>query len=836
MSPMASEEIQPETGPLKSLDKLHASEDWTRIRDRYFQDGDAAAVQQELTAAIDRMSIAAFKATLGAVFPRQVAMLAVGGYGRRELFPYSDVDIMILLENESQTPTIKETLSEFMRLLWDAGLRLSHSVRTIQECVEVHEGNIELNISLLDRRFLAGDSETHAKLEAKTPLFLTKHGPRLARALCQMTRTRHTKFQDTLFHMEPDIKETPGGLRDLHFINWLAMLRPDQNSDVSLEKAVAFIGSLRCFLHYRAGRDRNVLDFETQDRIAEQPFSTEKTPELWIREYFTHARVIYREAMRRLDAAEKTETGLFGSFRDMRSRFSTTEFTVSRDRVFLKNPATLTSDPGIVLRLAEFVGRHGVPPATETERRLETAKNAFARWCAEPKPLWKSMKAVLSTPYPARALRVLQNTGLLEILFPEWNTVLSLVVRDFYHRYTVDEHTLVCIEQLETLRGTTDSGKQRFANLLSEIDNPAILVFSLLYHDVGKGALTGDHSKVSLDWARDAMARMQVPANEQDTVAFLVEHHLALSEVMTGRDLADPATAHALAQRVGTIERLKLLAVLTFADISGVNPTAMTPWRLEQLWRVYRIAQLELTRELETERIQEIPSDLAVRSDFIKGFPMRYLRTHSPEEIESHVKLYELSRPTGVATELKRSEGAFRLTVVARDMPFLFASFAGALSSFGLDILKAEAFANTKGLVLDTFVFADPRKTIELNPSEGERLQDLIRKVATGKADVQKLLKNRPQPDSKRPPASPNVTFDSNACETATLVEISTDDRPGLLYNLASAFSSAACNIDVVLIDTKGHRALDVFYVAHEGQKLSEDLQESLKERLLAVC
>jgi [protein-PII] uridylyltransferase len=836
MATMATEAIKDKSGPLKSLEKLHSGEDWTRIRERFFQDGDASAVQRELTAVIDNMSITAFRATLGAMFPRQVAMLAVGGYGRKELFPYSDIDIMILLDNETLTSAIKEPLSEFMRLLWDAGLRLSHSVRTVQECVEVHEGNIELNISLLDRRYLAGDSETHAKLQAKMPLFLTKHGPRLARALCEMTRARHSKFQDTVFHMEPDVKETPGGLRDLHFVGWLAMLRPDQNSDASLHKAITFMASLRCFLHYRAGRDRNSLDFETQDRIAEQRFTAEKTPERWVREYFTHARVIYREAVRRLDAAEKSETGLFGSFRDMRSRFSNSEFTVSRDRVFLRNPATLASDPAIVLRLAEFVGRHGVPLAAETERRLEANRDRFAKWVAEPKPLWKALKPVFSSPFPARALRVLQNTGLLEVLFPEWGTVLSLVVRDFYHRYTVDEHTLVTIEQLEDLRSTKDAGKRRFAGLLSEIDNPAVLVFSLLYHDVGKGAFTGDHSQVSVDWARDAMARMQVPADEQETAAFLVEHHLALSEIMTGRDLSDPATARALAERIGTIERLKLLAVMTFADISGVNPAAMTPWRMEQLWRVYRVAQQELTRELETERIQDIPADLAVRGDFIKGFPVRYLRTHTPAEIESHIRLYEQSRPTGVATELKRSDGTFRLTVVARDMPALFASLAGVLSSFGLDILKAEAFANNKGLILDTFIFADPKKTIELNPSEGDRLQDLIKKVATGKTDVQKLLKNRPQPDSKRASESPSVTFDSQACDTATLVEISTDDRPGLLYSLATVFSSAACNIDVVLIDTKGHRALDVFYVAHEGHKLTEDLQQSLKERLLATC
>ncbi len=374
------------------------------------------------------------------------------------------------------------------------------------------------------------------------------------------------------------------------------------------------------------------------------------------------------------------------------------------------------------------------------------------------------------------------------------------------------------------------------AAILTEIDNPAVLLFALLYHDVGKGAFTGHHSDVSLQYALAAMQRMQMPQEEQDTVAFLVLHHLALSEVMGGRDLGDPATARAVADRVGTIERLKALAVLTYADISGVNPGAMTPWRLEQLWRVYRVTQQELTRELETDRIQEVPESLAARAGFLKGFPVRYLRTHTPAEIESHVKLYELSRPTGVAAKLEHTGGAWRATVVARDMPFLFASLAGAFSSFGLDILKAEAFSNTRGLILDTFVFADPRRTLELNPTETDRLLDLLRHVATGKTDVRMLLKNRPQPESKRAAEPPSVEFDSDACATATLVEINTQDRSGLLYSLAMAFSSGACNIDVVLIDTKGNRAIDVFYVAHQGSKLSPETQEILKERLLAAC
>ena len=378
--------------------------------------------------------------------------------------------------------------------------------------------------------------------------------------------------------------------------------------------------------------------------------------------------------------------------------------------------------------------------------------------------------------------------------------------------------------------------RQRFSQLLSEIDNPAVLAFALLFHDIGKGAGEGDFVPRSKALAHQAMVRIRTPEEEQSAIEFLIEHQLVLAGVTSGRDVDDPATARKLADRVGTIERLKQLTILTYADTAAVSPDSMTPWRLEQLWRAYDVTQHELTRELETERIQDVPENVPGRPTFLKGFPVRYLRAHPPAEIEAHVRLFEESRPTGVAVQLDRIEGAYKLTIIARDMPALFASFAGAISSFGLDILKAEAFSNAKGVILDTFVFADPQRTLELNPPEVERLQDLIRRVALGKTDGQRLLRSRGVPDQKKRAVPPQVHFDSDACETATLVEIVAEDRPGLLYNLATVFSSTACNIDVVLIDTKGHRAIDVFYVAHDGHKLTPELQAMLKDKLLAVC
>jgi [protein-PII] uridylyltransferase len=401
----------------------------------------------------------------------------------------------------------------------------------------------------------------------------------------------------------------------------------------------------------------------------------------------------------------------------------------------------------------------------------------------------------------------------------------------------VDEHTLVTIEKLADVAGTQDPSRRPFAEILSEIENLALLRFALLFHDSGKGFNTGDHSRRSVELARQAMQRLQMPAEDQAAVEFLIEHHLDLSAVMNSRDLYDPATARMLAGRIGTVEQLKLLVVLTYADISAVHPGAMTPWRLEQLARTYRIAHQELLRELKTDRIQEAPEGLGELEPFIRGLPVRYLHTHTAAEIRAHSQLKEMSRPTGVAVQIDRQRGVYRLTIVARDTPFLFASLSGAISSFGLDIVKAEAFSNAKGLILDTFVFADPLRTLDLNPPEVQRLQQTIEQVALGKVDIERLLVGRPLPPKhKRPKIKPRVYFDSQACETATLAEIIAEDRPGLLYSLASTFSSAGCNIDVVLIDTEGHKAIDVFYVAADGKKLTPELTELLEKRLLEAC
>jgi [protein-PII] uridylyltransferase len=814
---------------------LQSTGRWRAIQEEFLVTGQASPVQNALTLDRNELLIEAYRAAIQPVFPQSVAMLAAGAYARGQTFPHSELDIVLLLESAKHSDALKDLLPGFVRMLWDAGLRVNSATLTVADCLEAIERASLPGLSLLERRLLAGDRAVEEKLEGKLPAALASHSQKMSQSLCQLARERHARYRNTPLHATPDVAEGPGGFEDLRLIDSLAILKAEhEGPGAELVSAAALVSSARCFLHYRAGCDRNILDFEAQQSLAGQAFARGKSSSDWMREYFQSARTIFNETRRAIEGTEKSQSSLLESFREYRSRLSNQEFTVSRERLLLRNPAEVARDPALVFRMLEFIACHGVAPASDTERRLESSREAFNAWCAQPRPLWAALKTILGYPHAAMALRTFEATGLMRELFPEWSALEHLVTTDSECRYTVGEHALQTIECVIELASAAGPDRQRFAGLLSEVDDVTLLLFALLFHDMGRG--DADPVPLAAERARQAAVRIQMPEDAQNTVEFLIRQQSGFSDAVSGRDMDDPATARLLAEQAGTIERLKMLAVMAYARIVAFGAEAKIPWRLERLWRAYGVAQHELIRELETDRIQQVPGDLPVHAGFIKGFPLRYLRAHSPAAIEAHLQLFELSRPTGVAVRLEPLEGAYRLTVVARDKSFLFASFAAAISSFGLDILKAEAFSNTTGVCMDTFIFGDPRRMLQQNPTEADRLSDLIQRIALGKTNAQRLMRDRPLPEAARRATPAQVRFDSEACPTATLVEIETEDRPGLLYSLASVFSSNVCNIDVVLVDTKGHRAIDVFYVAHQGAKLSPDMQARLREKLLAAC
>lgn len=811
------------------------------IRQAFLATGSARTVFERRSHLVEAVVLSAYSTTLAPAFPDGLALVATGGFGRQQLFPHSDVDLLILTAAHELSPASKEALSLFLQHIWDAGLRVSQSVRTVNECCELHENNVEFNISLLDQRFLAGDPSLYQQLQRLLPRFLHSQRETLARRLCRLTHQRHAKFHNTIYHLEPNIKETPGGIRDLNLFGWLHAICGSPDTDpTQLAAASEFLFSLRCFLHFASNRDNNLLSFDAQEELPHHGSLGLADPSVVMREYFRHARLIHRAALRTMEAYESKRNSLLAGFRDWRSRLSNSEFTVSRDRILLKSPHAIANDPSIVLRLFELIGRHNLSLHSETERRLQDSLAAVAAYFSSGALRWPAIESLFNLPHASVALRAMHDTGVLKLIFPDWEQIECYVVRDFHHRYTVDEHTLIAIETLERLPSATDPGHGHFAGILSEVENLAILRLALLFHDIGKSTDIASHSQASAGLAANTAERFGMPESQRLLLITLVENHLVLSAATTGRDLDDPATAFWLAHCCGTVEVLKYLTLLTYADTAAVHPTALSPWRLQQLWRVYLNTHRELTRELDSERITDTQSTVRIpeREAFLKGFPTRYLRIHTEEQIQRHLQLELQRREAGVTLEIRREAAAYHLTVLAKDRLFLFASVAGALASFGMNILKAEAFANQQGTILDTFVFTDPHRSLELNPTEMDRLHHTLERVLLGRADAKSLLKHRPRipAPSKNSRIPGRVSFDSESSATATLVEVVAQDRPGLLYELAAAFSEAGCSIDVVLVDTEAHKALDVFYVTAGGLKLSTALQELLQNKILQVC
>jgi [protein-PII] uridylyltransferase len=771
------------------------------IREQFFRTRNAAQMLAARTALVDQEVRARWT-----TMPQGIALAAVGGYGRAELFPCSDIDLLILIPNDSVQSAIKEPLSLLLRDLWDQGLRISQSVHTPQDCNRIDNTNAELSVSLLDRRFLAGDEA----------LFRQIKDPRaeLGKDIARLTKERHLEYQNTIYHLEPNVKDAPGGLRDVQVLRWFAKLGAgDEHSPPDTE--VLF--EIRCFLHYLAGRDDNRFTFERQDEVTKL-IGAESVEDL-MRRYYRAVRGIARLANRRLDRFEAKGSSLFSQFRDKTSRLSNSDFSMVRGEVFLRGSHAIEKDPGLVMRLFEFLATHGVTAAWDTLDRLEHGRETFGEWARKQPTLLKPFRAALGKPHAAQALRILHECRLLEEIFPELLDMEALVIRDFYHRYTVDEHTMVAITAVLNLR--TMAGDP-FAELAAETQDLDLLAIALLFHDAGKGSPGEGHVGASVRVAGPALRRAGISDRAWGIVHFLIDAHLELSAAISGRDLSDPEVLRSMAERVGTVERLKLLTLLTWADISAVNPTAMTPWRRQSLWKLYLQLNSALTRELSARIAPPETEGTPEMRAFLAGLPPRYLRIHSQAEREEHLRLNGERGEKGIAASLVRTE-IWTLNVVADDRPFLFASAAAAISSFGFNILKAEAFSNAQGKVIDTFAFADEHRSLDLNPDEVPNVVRTVIRAVRGEISMEQLMQRRPKvrPDA-RILASARVGFNNDASPASTLIELLTQDRPGLLCDIATVISKSGGNIEVVLVDTEAKKAIDVFYVTKAGAKLTD--------------
>ncbi|MCS7313994.1 MAG: ACT domain-containing protein [Bryobacterales bacterium] len=805
-------------------------------------DGDPFPALAARTAEVERTVLELWQHHLPDWAARGLAIVALGGLARRETYPFSDIDLLVVANARVQAK-LREALGKFLAALWDAGLRVSLSVRSPQECSELHHGNLEFAVSLLDQRLLVGDTKLYGEFLERVAELVRRRRQPLMDGLCSLAKARHARFEQTIHHLEPNVKEAPGGLRDLHLLRWLDRLRGDEAiRSVWLEPlraAHAFLSTLRCFLHLRARRDDNLLSFEAQEELAAQAFSRGEPPEAWMGRYYRHAREVYRAAVRAMDLCHGRWSGTLVAFHRWRSRLSNAEFTVARNCVWLRSPQRLAQDPATVLGLFSFIGRHDLDLALETEHRISEAMPAIERHFAQPGAHWPLLSEVLATPYAARALMRMNEIGLLGALLPEWRGIESLPVRDFYHRYTVDEHTLRAVLAFDELQHNAPSGpRRRFASLASEISRPEVLRLALLLHDLGKGQPGGSHVQASLALAERIMERIQLPWPERRLVRFLIHRHLDLSVALATRDLADPETLRALAASVGQAEHLPYLTLLTYADISAVRPGAMSDWRAELLWQFHVRLARELLRQVATDRVGAGSQSDPELAGFLEGLPRRYWLCVSPEEMAWHLELARICRDRPAAAAVRRRQDVYEAAVVAHDRRFLFASLAGALTACGMNILRGMACTNRRGLAVDTFVFEDLARTLDLNPRERDRLVTVLERAAAGHLNVPDMLRRRApiRPPSRHRRIQPRVTLELAASSTATVIEVVAQDRPGLLFDLARTISEAGCNIETVLVETRAHQAFDVFYVSLDGARLPAALAESLRAKLLEAA
>jgi [protein-PII] uridylyltransferase len=606
--------------------------------------------------------------------------------------------------------------------------------------------------------------------------------------------------------------------------------------------------SLRCFLHFRHGRDDNALSWADQDEAAARKIGALETMSAadWMRVYFGHARAVHRLSTQLLEEIPATWSSLYRQFQSWRSRISNSEFSVVDGLIFLQQSNAI-EDPQVLLRLFDFMAHHGLKLSTTTEYRIEQVLPSLAATPPRGAELWQYLQVILLEPDAADALRAMHSLRLLNLLLPELKTIDSLVVRDFYHRYTVDEHSFRAIESLHRLSKSKSEWDQRYGELFDELERPELLFLSLLLHDTGKGVAGEDHVQNSLDIAVRCLERLDLDPPDRETVLFLIASHLDLSAVLR-RDIFDSSTIQAFAEKVGTPERLKMLCLMTYADIKSVNPEALTPWKAENIWQVYiaaanylnRSADQPLHADADDENLDRVHTLAPIAGKkikaFLEGFPLRYLRTYPAEEILRHFDMVQRLENDPVQSTLKRGRHWYEVTLITSDRPFLFATIAGVLAAWGMNIAKANAFSNQAGVVVDTFYFTDRFRTLELNLPEWDRFQRSIADVLMGKVDLDRMLRDRLRAEPKGVPkvkVETRIDFDDHCSSHCTLLQVIAQDRPGLLHRISSQLSHQKCNIEIALIDTEGQMAIDVFYLTSRHAKLNGEHQKALKTALL---
>ncbi len=791
-----------------------------RLAARFRKEGDVKAYLAGHTRLVDGV----IQTWAGRLLSPEVSILALASYGRERLFPHSDVDLLVVRRDPGAVdPAVKRCLQE----LWDAGLKLSQQVATPTDLEKLELEDWQFVLALQNLRPLWGSQQLIQEILSSTrPLPAGLHSEALLPVLLKAVQRRHQRFDNTIYHLEPDLKSGPGGLRDAHILNLVRRIRRQASEEIAPELAAAelAIGFMRTCLHVLTGRDQNRMTHRLQEKVASM-FLPSPLPaqavEAVMEEYFQHARKIESQLRR-----------LFGQLQSE----SVSGLVFNNFHQLLKHLLTLlarqeAADHSLLDSIHEQAGQiaRGIVHPLLGNDILE---------------LFRPRQGLFSM------LRELHDAGLLVVLFPEFESIQSRMVRDFYHRYTVDEHSLRAIRECEQLSQAETAADRRFAALLEEVSCPSALTLSLLLHDVGKGQ-GGNHSETGASMARHALSRFRLATTLIDDVDFLIRHHLAMSSLVQKRDLDDATVVGEFADLVENVERLRLLCILTFCDISAVFPDAMTQWRRDRLWQLYVAAYNKLTRGYGEERIAQHDDHRALTADlpaelspqefehFLEGFPRRYLISTPAEEIYRHFAMaLAVTQADPIQVHLTPLDGHHLLCVITRDRRRLFARIAGLISYFEMNIGRGHGFSNRAGLVLDIIEFSDPDGIMERETSKGDGFLEMLRGAILDQLSVRQLLRRKEQSVLFRPATpsfEPRLTFQASSCGGYTILELVAPDCLGLLYRITTQIAGLDCNIELVLINTEGHRAIDVFYLTYRGKKLDDERKSRLQREILGA-
>ena len=800
----------------------------------------------------------AFQAARAKVPSPSVCLMAIGGYGRAELAPYSDIDLL-LLYSPSNKNELSPLAEQILYPLWDLGLDVSCSSRSIDECLKMARSDVQVKTGLIDGRYLDGEYEFFRNLYGLfTKKVLHRRVQKFAGALAQDIHPRRQKYEDPAYVLEPNIKEGEGGLRDFQVGRWIirakyktdrwdSILFPDHSR--MLDKSIQFLWAIRNHLHLLSERRQDDLTFELQEKIAPLlgfPKGTKGVEEM-MRQYHLSARGISNFFHDILDRA-LFEPSAFRKiiFFFQRKRIDK-NFEIAHGELHLLDPVAFKKDPSQLMTLFQHCQAYQAKVDFRTEEAVMEALPFIDDRFRASQKVNQAFLSLLRRGKGADALLMkMHQLGFLPRYIPEFSDVEGKVHYDLYHVHPVDIHSILAVEELGRLRdGYYQKDYPLLTSLIREIEKPDILFLTTLLHDIGKGR-EGDHALIGAEMTKQVGERMGLTSEEKELMEFLVSRHLFMLETAFRRDLHDEQAILRFANETGNPVRLKMLYLLTFADIKAVGPEAWTSWKNSLLMELFlktshffekgEEPQAFLKRgETIAQLWQSLPRETL--SHYAEHLPDRYLSTYSSGEISCHIKMAQsLDKEVLLVGWSPEEEVRARVTICTKDRYGLFSKIAGSMFLNRLNILEAQVHTWGNGVALDTFYVEDPTGEIE------RRLQQFkkdLKEILSGKISLKLLLSQREESGWIQKKVIPKVPGEAKVnnrdSDFYTIIEITGEDRLGVLYEITQALTDCGCDIHFARISTLGNRVVDVFYVQDEwGEKIVEpEKANHLKQLLL---